>query len=151
MKRDMMGIILGKEKYDKSDLSADYVLINEVIEEPEHLVFRLEDVMRIEPRNEIRNALLRAQIYLTLNLSYDMEANQKRLYTAKSIEKLLFGKTFWKKESEKVRETRSAKPYRPCVSYPVLQERDLRDSSPPCASVLPSVTHPRSDPPVFHP
>jgi hypothetical protein len=92
MKRDMMGIILGKEKYDKSDLSADYVLINEVIEEPEHLVFRLEDVMRIEPRNEIRNALLRAQIYLTLNLSYDMEANQKRLYTAKSIEKLLFGK-----------------------------------------------------------
>jgi hypothetical protein len=101
MKRDLMSIILGKEEYSRSDVTRDYEMLRDAIEDPERFVFFLEDIIKLEPKSEIRHALLRAQVYLTLNLSYDMEANQKKLYIAKVIEKLLFGRNLLEEGEQK--------------------------------------------------
>jgi hypothetical protein len=101
MKRDLMGVILGKEEYSGSDVTREYELLREAIEDPDRFVFLLESITKLEPKSEIRYALMRAQVYLTLNLSYDMEANQKKLYVAKAIEKLLFGKNLLEEGEQK--------------------------------------------------
>ncbi len=101
MKKDLMSVIVGKEEYSKYDISREYELLHDAIEEPERFVFLLESVIKLDPKSEVRYALLRAQVYLTLNLSSDMEANQKKLYVAKVIEKLLFGRNLLEEGEQK--------------------------------------------------
>jgi hypothetical protein len=102
MKRDMMSVILGKEEYGRYEVSKEYELLHEAIESPDNFVFLLEDIIKMDPKSEVRYALLRAQIYLRLNLSSDMEANQKKLYVARAVEKLLFGRNLLEEGEQKV-------------------------------------------------
>lgn len=101
MKKDLMSVIVGKEEYNRYDISREYELLHDAIEEPERLVFLLESIIKLDPKSEVRYALLRAQVYLRLNLSSDMEANQKKLYVAKVIEKLLFGRNLLEEGEQK--------------------------------------------------
>ncbi|MDY6985991.1 MAG: hypothetical protein SVE93_06285 [Candidatus Thermoplasmatota archaeon] len=101
MKRDLMSVIVGKEEYNKYNISREYELLYNAIEEPERFVFLLESIIKLDPKSEVRYALLRAQVHLTLNLSSDMEANQKKLYVAKVIEKLLFGRNLLEEGEQK--------------------------------------------------
>ena len=89
--KDALTILIGKENFDRENIGKEYALLAEAIENPNGFIFLLDEVMRIEPKDEIRHALLRAQIEYMLNLSLDMENNQKRMYISKIIEKLLFG------------------------------------------------------------
>ena len=89
--KDALTILIGKENFDRESIGKEYALLTEAIENPNGFIFLLDEVMQIEPTDEIRHALLRAQIEYLLNLNQDLENNQKRMYVVKVIERLLFG------------------------------------------------------------
>jgi len=99
--KDVLTTLVGKESFDRENVGKEYKLLAEAIENPNSFIFLLDEVMQIEPKDEIRHALLRAQIEYLLNLSLDMENNQKRMYISKIIEKLLFGKNLLEEKEKK--------------------------------------------------
>jgi hypothetical protein len=99
--KNVLTILMGKESFDRESVGKEYKLLAEAIENPNSFIFLLDEVMQIEPKDEIRHALLRAQINYLLNLSLDMENNQKRVYVAKVIEKLLFGENLLEERKKK--------------------------------------------------
>ena len=102
--KNVLAVLMGEEEFEADGVSDDYRLLAEALNDPNRLVFLLERVMKTEQREDIRHALLRVQIYYTLNMNYDMENNQRRLYVSRTIEKLLFGKNLLEESGAKKRD-----------------------------------------------
>ncbi|MDP2767215.1 MAG: hypothetical protein Q8O41_07180 [Candidatus Methanoperedens sp.] len=88
-KREIIQILSGKHENLNPP---DYVmLLTDVIFDPKLLPYRLEEVRKLKPSEELRNALLRVQIDSDLRFDEDLQKYRIRHYVAQVIERLIFG------------------------------------------------------------
>lgn len=88
-KKEVIKILSGKDE----DLTpSDHIsLLADVIYDPKLLIRKLEEVRKLKPSEDLRNALLRVQIDSELRFSEDLQKYRTRQYVAQVIERLIFG------------------------------------------------------------
>lgn len=93
MDKEVIRILTGKRgEFNPTDYIPDYILLlAEVISDPKMLPYKLEEVRKLKPSEELRNALLRVQIDSELRFGEDLQKYRTRQYVAQVIERLIFG------------------------------------------------------------
>lgn len=97
--RETVEILVGKRGCKDVDKSMLPVL--KAMDNPDELPFLLEEINSLTATEELRLALVRVQVHSELNMHEDLNMYQKRLYTAQTIEKLLFGELLLEGGKEK--------------------------------------------------
>jgi hypothetical protein len=88
-KREIIQILSGKHENLNPP---DYVLLlTDMIFDPKLLPYKLEEVRKLKPSEDLRNALLRVQIDSELRYGEDLTKYRTRHYVAQVIERLIFG------------------------------------------------------------
>lgn len=87
--KEIIQILMGKRgEFNPPDY---ILLLTEVISDPKMLPYKLEEVRKLKPSEELRNALLRIQIDSELRFGEDLQKYRTRQYVAQVIERLIFG------------------------------------------------------------
>jgi hypothetical protein len=97
--RDTVEVLTGKR--GSIDVDKALLPILEAIDNPQELPFLLEEINSLKATEELRLALVRVQVHSELKMHEDLNMHQKRLYTAQTIEKLLFGELLLEGGKEK--------------------------------------------------
>ncbi|MEM2924125.1 MAG: hypothetical protein QXJ68_00345 [Methanocellales archaeon] len=89
MDKEVIQILMGKRgEFNPPDY---ILLLAEVICDPKMLPYKLEEVRKLKPSEELRNALLRIQIDSELRFGEDLQKYRTRQYVAQVVERLIFG------------------------------------------------------------
>lgn len=84
----MIDVIMGEEGAE--DLKEEWLPIAEALQHPERFPLLLNDILDVENSSELRRALIRVQIDSQLRIDEDLDFYKKQLFTAESIEILIF-------------------------------------------------------------
>ncbi len=97
--KDTVEVLTGKR--GSTDVDKTMLPVLEAIDNPQELPFLLEEINLLKASEELRLALVRVQVQSELKMHEDLNMHQKRLYTAQTIEKLLFGELLLEGGKEK--------------------------------------------------
>jgi hypothetical protein len=97
--KDTVEVLTGKR--GSTDVDKIMLPVLEAIDNPDELPFLLEEINSLKATEELRLALVRVQVGSELKMHEDLNLYQKRLYTAQTIEKLLFGELLLEGGKEK--------------------------------------------------
>ncbi|MEF8874440.1 MAG: hypothetical protein V5A88_07205, partial [Candidatus Thermoplasmatota archaeon] len=105
-KQHTVEVIMGEEGTE--ELKEGWLPIAEALQYPERFSLLLDDILDVEKTSGLRRALIRVQIDSQLRIDEDIDFYKKQLFTAESIEILLYrrlrlkpkGKRKKKKKSE---------------------------------------------------
>jgi hypothetical protein len=97
--KEVVELLAGKR--GATNVSKTLLPVLEAIDNPKELPFLLEEINGMKPNDEIRLALVRVQVHSEQNLHEDLNMYQKRLYSAQTIEKLIFGELCLEGSKEK--------------------------------------------------
>ncbi len=86
-------LLTGRKDVDINNIPEYLLLIAEAVDQPDELPYLIERIisLRIEDKEKFRFALIRVQIDSELHMNEDIQKNQKQLYVAQVIEKLVYG------------------------------------------------------------
>ncbi|MFP4609166.1 MAG: hypothetical protein ACLFNY_06260 [Candidatus Aenigmatarchaeota archaeon] len=81
--------VLEGEKGEE-ELREEWIPIAEALKDPEEFPFLLSDILKVKRSRELRRALIRVQINSQLKREENLDLYKKQLFTAETIEILLF-------------------------------------------------------------
>ena len=86
-------LLTGKKDVDINNIPEHLLLIAEAVDQPDQLPYLIERItsLKINDKEKFRFALIRIQIDSELHMNEDIQKNQKQLYVAQVIEKLVYG------------------------------------------------------------
>jgi hypothetical protein len=93
---DTLGLLLGKTQVKPEEVTNDFLLLAQAIDDPFSLPYLIEELNSLEMEDEeaFRFGLLRIQIDSELRMNEDIQKHQRRRFVAQVIEKMLFGELF---------------------------------------------------------
>ena len=97
--KDTIEILTGKR--GSTDIDKTLLPVLKAIDNPDELPFLIDEINSLKPTEELRLALVRVQVQSELKMHEDLNMHQKRLYTAQTMEKLLFGELLLEGGKEK--------------------------------------------------
>lgn len=86
---------------DTESLKEEWIPIAEAIENPDQLAFLVSEIMDMEKTKELRRALVRVQINAQLKRDQALDLYKKQLFSATTIEILLYGRLRLKPKKRK--------------------------------------------------
>ncbi len=104
-KQHIIDVIMGEEGAE--DLKEGWLPIAEALQYPERFPLLLDDILDVEKSKELRRALIRVQIDSQLRIDEDLDFYKKQLFTAESIEILLFRRLKLKPKGKKRKKKKS--------------------------------------------
>ncbi len=75
----------------EQQLERSWLPIAQALDNPAELPFLLKVIADLKENDDLRMAIVRIQVDSELNMREDLSRHQKRLYVARTIEKLIFG------------------------------------------------------------
>lgn len=96
--KEIVELIAGKR--GAKEVNKKVLPVLEAIDKPSELPFLLNDINSLKPTEDLRLALVRIQVHSELNMHEDLNLYQKRLYSAQTMEKLLWGELLLERGKE---------------------------------------------------
>ncbi|MGM0509936.1 MAG: hypothetical protein ACQESD_02260 [Thermoplasmatota archaeon] len=86
--RETVEVIMGEKGTD--EINEDWNPVIKAIDDPDELPFLLADIDGLEASDDLRMALIRAQVHAQLKMKEDIDYYKRQLFASKTIELLLY-------------------------------------------------------------
>ncbi len=86
--RETVEVLMGVKGTE--EFTEDWSPVIKAIDDPDELPFLLSDIDELEATDELRMALIRAQVHAQLRMKEDIDYYKRQLFAAKTIELLLY-------------------------------------------------------------
>lgn len=88
LSKEIISILAGEK--DSEEIKEEWIPLAKALNDPEDLPYLLSEIKDIEANDDLRWALIRAQINSQLKMKEDIDFYKRQLFAAKTIEILLF-------------------------------------------------------------